>query len=433
MRIEIKGGVGESVWVAHLKSMFAAAIQAAMPANCLPPHLPGPPTGEGATIIVGAGKAADEMAACVEQYWQGSTRACGAVAVPEPVEKPAGAAPIVRISATHPVPGAGSEQAARHCLELASQAGAGDLVLCLLSGGASSLWALPVADLAMADKIAVTKALLKSGATIQEMNIVRKHLSRIKGGRLAKAAAPARLVTLAISDVPGDAPDAIGSGPSVGDPTTLADARAVLDRYAIDVSVAVRAALEDRANETVKPDDPCLAGNRFTIIADADMALDAAAEIAGGLGLAVLNLGGAVAGEARAVARDHARLVAEIRTGNGPVSPPCVILSGGETSVTIRGGGQGGRNSEYLLALYAALETSADIYAIACDTDGIDGVSNFAGAIMDPGITVAARHVDHQKLLDDNDSLGFFAAVGGLVKTGPTGTNVNDFRAILVI
>lgn len=426
MHIQIGGPPVEGPWVDLLIDMFRAGVEAAMPANCLPAHLPESPRGR--TLVLGAGKAAHEMAAVVEA--RGDTS--GMIAVP--TGTPARTRTIAQIEATHPVPGPQSVAAAEQALAAVDGLGADDLVLCLISGGASSLWALPAPGLELDDKIAVTRDLLRSGAPIQEMNVVRKHLSRIKGGRLARAAAPARVVTLAISDVPGDDPASIGSGPTVGDASTGRDAIDILQRHEIEPAAAIRAALGDPANETPLPDDPIFGNTEFTIAATSDTCLEAAALVARDGGLNVHNLGGHLQGEARNMARAQAGLIAEILAGEGPVDRPCVILSGGESGVTVRGRGKGGRNTEYLLALFDALGAAEGVYALACDTDGIDGVSDAAGALMTPQTKLLAerRGCAAPEFLADNDSYSFFRRVGGLVTTGPTGTNVNDLRAIIV-
>jgi hydroxypyruvate reductase len=330
------------------------------------------------------------------------------------------------------VPDAAGADAARRILRMVGGLGDDDLLLCLISGGGSALLAMPAAGLSLADKQAVNRALLKSGATISEMNCVRKHLSAIKGGRLAAAAAPARVVSLLISDVPGDDPGTIASGPTVADATTFADARAILKRHGIDPPAAVRAHLEAAADETPKPGDPRLARAEAHIIARPQESLEAAATAARAAGITPIILGDAIEGEAREVARAMAQTALQAAREN---KSPCVLLSGGETTVTVRGHGRGGRNAEFLLALAIALDGAPGIHAIACDTDGIDGSEDNAGALIGPDTLAraAALGLAPQARLDDNDGYGVFSALGDLVVTGPTRTNVNDFRAILAL
>jgi hydroxypyruvate reductase len=408
--------------------MFDAAVEAAAPARCVPPHLPTAPKGR--TIVVGAGKAAAAMAAAVEAHWTGPLE--GLV-----VTRYGHGAPTSRIKvveASHPVPDAAGPAAARAILDLVSGLTADDLVLSLISGGGSALLALPSGEVTLADKQAINRALLKSGAHIGEMNCVRKHLSAIKGGRLAAAAAPARVVSLIISDVPGDDLSVIASGPTVGDATTLADARAVIEKYKIDVSPAVRRHLSDPANETPKPGDKRLADVSNILIATPQSSLEAAAKIAHEEGFAPLILGNAIEGEARECGIVHAGIALQSAGYGQPAAPPCAIISGGETTVTVRGKGRGGRNAEFLLSLAIALDGHDAISAIAADTDGIDGSEDNAGAIISPDTKARAikSGVDLKARLADNDGYGVFSALGDLVMTGPTRTNVNDFRAILV-
>jgi glycerate 2-kinase len=427
-----------------LLALYDAAIAAAHPDGCLPPHLP-PVPARGRLTIVGAGKAAAAMAAAAERHYRergGLDRIVGFTTAPHgTLEALAGGLPstIGIASARHPTPDASSQRAAEQTLALVRTANADDLVLVLLSGGASALWAAPAPGLDLADKVALTRGLLKCGADIHEMNTVRRHVSRIKGGRLRKATS-ARLLTLAISDVPGDDPATIGSGPTVADPTTLTEARAVLDRHlprmralGLDVAPGVTAALADPANETPKPDDPAFASAGFRVIATPAAALEAAAALAKRQGYQVVNLGDAVTGEARAVAEAHAGLAREAKAAGHRVA----ILSGGELSVTVRhAGGRGGRCQEYALALALALDGLAGVTALVADTDGIDGgdgrVTDPAGVIVDPGTLSRAGHGNAQKALDTNDSTTLFEAAGGLIVRGPTHTNVNDFRVILV-
>jgi hydroxypyruvate reductase len=419
-----------------LRGLFQAAIAAAHPATCLPAHLPTPPRA-GRLILLAAGKAAGSMIEAAERHYLETAalapeRLVGLAVTRHGYGRPTRLIEVVE--AGHPMPDAAGLDAAARTLTLATAASADDLVLVLLSGGASANWIAPAAGLTFADKQAVTRALLRSGANIGEMNTVRKHLSRIKGGRLALRARPARVVTLAISDVPGDDPAVIGSGPTVPDPTTLADACAVLAKYRLDVPAAVQHALDDPANESPKPGDATFAENEYRLIArpaDAFRATEAAVRAAG---YECIMLGDRLEGEARAVAAEHARralaLAAEGRR--------TVILSGGELTVTIRGQGRGGPNQEYALALAIALNGAPGIAALAGDTDGTDGGGGSAtdpsGAIVDSGSLDRARTLglDPAAFLADNNSTGFFEHIGGLLATGPTCTNVNDFRAIVV-
>jgi glycerate 2-kinase len=422
-----------------LCALFDAALAAVDPARAIAGHLPPPIAGR--TVVVGAGKAAATMARAFEASWPGPLE--GLV-----VTRRGHAVPCERIAvveASHPVPDSAGEAAARRILALAQGLGAADQLVCLVSGGASALLALPAPGLTLADKQAATRALLRSGATIGEINCVRKHLSAIKGGRLAAAVpAPARVVTLAISDVPGDDPAVIGSGPTVADPTTFADASAVLDKYHIAEPAAVLAYLASATNETPKPGDAVFDRTRFALIASPQQALAGAAETALARGLTPIVLSDRIEGEARDVAAVHAAIALQVaagqfRVGRDRVLPPAVLLSGGETTVTVRGPGRGGRNSEFLLALAAALATNSDgargIAALACDTDGIDGTEDNAGAIVYPDTIAraATRGIALNEALAHNDGYGFFAALGDLVVTGPTLNNVNDFRAILIL
>lgn len=413
-----------------LRELFRVAIEAADPARAVPRFLPPAPSG-GRMIVVGAGKAAAAMARAVETHTHNRIEGIVVTRYGHSVAS----RNITVVEAAHPVPDAAGVEAARRILAAVQGLLADDLVLCLMSGGASALLTLPGTGVKLAELQQLTQALLKSGATIHEMNCVRKHLSAINGGRLAAAAHPARLVTLAISDVPGDDPSVIGSGPTVPDSSTLADARAILARYKITPPPAIATRLADPDAETPKPGDPRLARAEFRLIASPRASLEAAAELARQQGIAALSLGDAVEGEAREVAARHAHFIREVRAGLAPVQPPCVVLSGGETTVTVRGKGRGGRNAEYLLALTVALDGAPGVYALAGDTDGIDGTENNAGAIAAPDSIARATALgrDARRMLDDNDGYGFFEALGDLVVTGPTLTNVNDFRAILVL
>ncbi len=411
-----------------LRGLFDAALAAADARKVLPGHLPPPPAGR--TLVVGAGKAAGAMAMAVETNWRGALD--GLV-----VTRYGHGLPCKRIEvveAAHPVPDAAGRRAAERILEMLRGLGADDLVLCLISGGGSALLSLPAPGLTFEDKQAVNRALLRCGARIDEMNCVRKHLSAIKGGRLAAAAAPARVLTLMISDVPGDDPAVIASGPTVADPTTFADARAILDKYDIEVPRAVRRHLQAAAEETPKPGDPRLAKADSVIIARPQDSLEAAAAQARTCGLTPVILGDAIEGEAREVAQVMAGIARQVATYGQPAPPPCVLLSGGETTITLRGSGRGGRNSEFLLALAIALEAAEGIHAIACDSDGIDGSEDNAGALIGPDSLrrAEAAGLDPKALLANNDAYGFFSALDDLVVTGPTLTNVNDFRAILI-
>ncbi|MGH8706135.1 MAG: glycerate kinase type-2 family protein, partial [Burkholderiales bacterium] len=384
----------------------------------------------GRTVVVGAGKAAAAMAKAVADRWRGPLS--GLV-----VTRYGHAVPcrgIEVVEAAHPVPDQAGLDAAARMLESVRGLSRDDLVLALISGGGSSLLALPAAGLTLEDKQAVNRALLRSGANIAEMNCVRKHLSAIKGGRLAAACAPARVVTLLISDVPGDDASVVASGPTVADATTFADALAILEKYRIGEPRAVLAHLRAAQEETPKPGDRRLAANTVITVATAQHALEAAAEVARRAGVAPVILGGAIEGEAREVALVHAAIARQVARHGQPAAAPCVLLSGGETTVTVRGHGRGGRNAEFLLALAVALDGSAGIYAMSGDTDGIDGTEDNAGAILTPDSVqrAAAAGKDAKRMLADNDAYGFFAALGDLVRTGPTLTNVNDIRAILV-
>ena len=413
---------------ALLQAMFRAAIEAAQPALCLPAHLPSPPKGR--TIVIGAGKASAAMAAAFEAHWPGPVE--GLV-----VTRYGHGAPTRRIEiveAAHPVPDAAGRAAAARILKLVSGLSADDLVVALISGGGSALLAAPAAGLTLEDKQAVNRALLKSGADIAEMNCLRKHLSAIKGGRLAAACAPARVQALMISDVPGDDLSVIASGPTVPDATTREDALAVIAKYGIGLPAAVRARLDDPACETPKPGDPVFARVTNTLIATPQRSLEAAAEVARAAGVTPVLLGDALEGEAREVAKVMAGIARSVARHGTPAGAPCVLLSGGETTVTLRGKGRGGRNAEFLLALAVALDGAAGIHALAGDTDGVDGSEDNAGAILTPDslARAAAAGVSANAMLADNDGYSFFAGLGDLVVTGPTLTNVNDFRAILV-
>jgi glycerate 2-kinase len=411
-----------------LRRMFDAAIASAQPALCIPPHLP--PVPKGRLLVIGAGKASAAMAQTVEQHWPGELS--GLV-----VTRYGYAVPCRRIEiveAAHPVPDAAGMRAAQRMLELVSGLGADDLVLCLISGGGSALLPLPAPGLTLEMKQEVSKALLKSGATISEINCVRRHLSAIKGGRLGAACHPAQVLTLLISDVPGDRPIDIASGPTVADPTTSADALGIVRRYAIELPQPVRELLESGRGESVKPGDPRLARAAVRTIATPQMALEAAAAVAREAGLAVHILSDAIEGEARDVGKVLAGIALQVVNRGQPFQAPCILLSGGETTVTVRGGGRGGRNVEFLLSLAIALDGQAGVYGLAGDTDGVDGQEEIAGARFGPDTLARAwqKGLSPKDVLSANDAHSFFTALGDSVITGPTLTNVNDFRAILI-
>ncbi|HEX6794380.1 MAG TPA: glycerate kinase, partial [Casimicrobiaceae bacterium] len=361
-----------------LRRMFDAAVESAQPVHALPPFLPKPPAGR--TLVVGAGKASAAMARTLEDHWRGELRGIVVTRYGHAVA----CRRIEVVEAAHPVPDAAGVAAARRILESVEGATRDDLVIALISGGGSALLALPADGVPLADKQQVNRALLASGATIAEINCVRRHLSAIKGGRLAAAAYPARVVTLAISDVPGDNPIDIASGPTVGDPTTREDARDVLRRYAIDVPASVSAFLETDVAESIKPDDARLANADYRLIATPQKALEAAADIAREAGVTPVILSDSVEGEARDVGKTFAALARQVATRAQPFAPPCVLLSGGETTVTVRGNGRGGRNVEFLLSLALALHGLPGVYSLAADTDGVDGAEEIAGAIATP-------------------------------------------------
>ncbi|PWC31972.1 glycerate kinase [Azospirillum sp. TSO22-1] len=411
-----------------LRRMFDAAVNAAQPAHCVPLHLPEPPKGR--LLVIGAGKASGAMAKALEDCWPGPLS--GLVVTRYGYKVPCERIEVVE--AAHPVPDSAGLLAAARIGTLVQGLTADDTVLCLISGGGSALLALPLDGLTLEDKQAVNRALLTSGATISEMNCVRRHLSAVKGGRLAAACHPARVVTLLISDVPGDDPMDIASGPTVADPTTCADALAIIRRYGIAVPPKVIEVLESGRGESVKPGDLRLRRAETRTIATPQMALEAAAAVAREAGYAVHILGDAIEGEAKDVGKVMAGIALQVARNGQPFTAPCVLLSGGETTVTVRGSGRGGRNVEFLLSLGVALDGCPDMHALAGDTDGVDGLEEIAGAYLGPDSLQRAwgLGVKPRDSLADNDGHGFFEALGDSVVTGPTLTNVNDFRAILI-
>lgn len=425
-----------------LQALYAAAVRRALPLHNTAAFLPPPPKGR--TLVLGAGKAGGAMAQAVEALWPADAPLSGLVVtryghVPP---RPAGLAERIEVvEASHPVPDAAGLAAAQRILDLTRGLTADDLVLCLISGGGSALLTLPADGLTLEDKQRINRELLASGANISEMNCVRKHLSRIKGGRLAAACAPARVVTLTISDVPGDDPSIIASGPTVPDATTCADALAILRRYGISLPGAVQRQLEQGAVETPKPGDRAFDGQPVHLIATPQQSLEAAAELARQAGVQAHILSDELEGESREVGKVHAALARATARHGQPFARPCVILSGGETTVTVRKQpegtprGRGGRAGEFCLGLAAALQGQTNVWALAADTDGIDGIEDNAGAFVAPDTLsrAAAAGLRADAHLDRNDSYGFFSALGDVVVTGPTHTNVNDFRAILVL
>ena len=411
-----------------LRQLFDVAVAAALPEKSIQKFLPEPPAGR--TIVVGCGKAAASMAKAVEMHWPAKLE--GLVITRYGHHVPTQRIEVVE--AAHPVPDEAGLEATRRILDMVQDLSAKDMVLFLVSGGGSALLTLPAAGITLQDKQTLNAELLRSGANITEMNCVRKHISAVKGGRLAAAAAPANVVTLAISDIPGDDPGVIASGPTVADPTTFADAIAIVQKYDIRNPASVIEHLHAAADETPKPGDSRLATAELRMIATPQMSLEAAAAIAEGAGITPLILGDAIEGEAREVALEHAGIARQALRYNQPAQPPCVLLSGGETTVTVRGSGRGGRNAEFLLALTIALDGAERVWAFAGDTDGIDGTENNAGALVGPDSLTRARKIgmDAKSMLADNDGYSFFGGLGDLVITGPTMTNVNDFRAILI-
>ena len=425
---------------AFLRALYDAAVQRALPAQVMAHHLPTPPDpARGRTLVLGAGKAGGAMAAALDALWPRELPLSGLVVTRYEHVPPATKARPGRIEvveAAHPVPDAAGLAAAQRIAALTRGLRADDLVLCLISGGGSALLTMPAAGVSLADKQAINKALLHSGAAIDEMNCVRKHLSAIKGGRLAAMCAPARVVSLLISDVPGDAPAIIASGPTVPDDSTCADALAICKRYGIALPPAARAGLESGAFETPKPGDAAFAGNEVKMIATPQMSLQAAAELARNAGIAAYILSDEIEGESREVGKVHAALARAVATRDAPFSKPCVILSGGETTVTVKNkSGQGGRASEFALGCAIALQGQAGVHVLAADTDGIDGVQDNAGAIVTPSTLARAQALGLKAsdYLDRNDAYNFFKPLGDLLVTGPSFTNVNDFRAVLVL
>jgi glycerate 2-kinase len=425
-----------------LRHLYDVAVQRALPLHNTAAHLPSPPKGR--TLVLGAGKAGGAMAQAVEALWPADKPLSGLVVTryghtpPRPQGLPER---IEVVEASHPVPDAAGLQAAERILELTQGLTADDLVLCLISGGGSALLTLPAEGIRLEDKQAINRQLLASGANIAEMNCVRKHLSRIKGGRLAAACAPARVVTLTISDVPGDDPSIIASGPTVADASSCADALAILQRYAIDVPPLALQALQAGTWETPKPGSPVFEGHSLHMIATPQQSLEAAADAARAMGLNAYILSDEIEGESREVGKVHAALARAAAHGQGPFQKPCVILSGGETTVTIKSQpagtprGRGGRAGEFCMGLAQALQGQSGVWALAADTDGIDGIEDNAGARVTPDTLTRALALGHKvdEHLQRNDAYGFFEALGDLVITGPTHTNVNDFRAMLVL
>ena len=425
-----------------LETLFRAAVTRAMPLHNTAARLPKPPKGR--TIVIGAGKAGGSMAQAVEAFWPADAPLEGLVVtryhhIPP---RPEGLAQRIElVEAAHPVPDAAGLLSAQRILAMVQGLTPDDLVLCLISGGGSALLTLPADGLTLADKQRINGALLDSGANISEMNCVRKHLSRIKGGRLAAACAPARVVTLTISDVPGDDPSIIASGPTVPDATTCADALAILTRYRIEVPAAVLAQLGSGALETPKPDAAVFTGHSVHMIATPQQSLEAAAAVARAAGLNAYILSDEMEGESREVGKVHAALARGVARKGQPFSKPCVILSGGETTVTIKkrpegtARGRGGRGGEFCLGLALALQGQTGVHALAADTDGIDGTEDNAGAYVAPDTLQRAKALGLKidTFLDRNDAYGYFDMLGDLVVTGPTHTNVNDFRALLIL
>ena len=428
--VDVEAGSPGSI----LRELFECALRAANPMHCVPDFLPDIPA-RGRVVVIGAGKASAAMAKAVEaearqRGWLERVEGLVVTRYQHGVD----CEKIEIVEASHPVPDIAGEIAARRILELVTELTAEDTLICLVSGGGSALLALPADGVSAEEKTALNRALLRSGAPIDRMNCVRKHISAIKGGRLAAAAYPARVVCLMISDVPFDDPSVIASGPTVPDPTTVHDALGILEHYKIDIPASVREMLEGEGGETPKPGDPIFAHVENIIVSKPSEMLAAVERHAVDIGLRVVSLGADLEGEARELGREHAQLAIQLRNERQD-DQPIVILSGGETTVTVRGDGRGGRNAEYALGLAVELDGATGIHGLACDTDGIDGVEDNAGVIVDPDTLKRARksQVSASGSLLRNDAYGFFAAIGSLVLTGPTRTNVNDFRAILIL
>jgi hydroxypyruvate reductase len=410
-----------------LKAMFKAGVDAALPSLCVPPHLPSHPKGR--TVIIGAGKASGAMAKALEDAWDGPLD--GVVVTRYGYRLPTERLEVVE--AAHPVPDAAGREAARRIFKAVQGLTEDDLVLALISGGGSALLAAPAEGISLEDKQAVNKALLASGATISEMNTVRKHLSAIKGGRLARAAYPAKVVALMISDVPGDDASIIASGPTVPDPSTNADAITIVEKYGIDLPPAVRQVLET-IEETPKSGDKCFDKVENVMIATPQASLEAAAAIARDAGVTPVILGDSIEGESRDVGLVHAGIARQCAMRGQPMEPPCVLISGGETTITLKGDGKGGPNTEFLLALAIALDGMENIYALAGDTDGVDGSEDNAGALIYPDTLkrAEAAGISAKAMLANNDPYTFFKGIGDLLETGPTMTNVNDLRLVYI-
>ena len=411
-----------------LKAMFKAGVDAALPSLCVPPHLPERPKGR--TVIIGAGKASGAMAKALEDTWDGPLE--GVVVTRYGYRLPTERLEVVE--AAHPVPDAAGREAAQRIFKAVQGLTEDDLVLALISGGGSALLAAPADGISLEDKQAVNKALLASGATISEMNTVRKHLSAIKGGRLARAAYPAKVVALMISDVPGDDASIIASGPTVPDPSTNADAIAIVEKYGIDLPANVRKVLET-IDETPKPGDKCFDRVENIMIATPQASLEAAAAVAREAGVTPVILGDSIEGESRDVGLVHAGIARQCAMRGQPTEPPCVLISGGETTVTIKSpGGKGGPNTDFLLSMAIALDGAPNIYALAGDTDGVDGSEDNAGALIYPDTLqrAEAARISAKAHQAKNDPYTFFQGIGDLLETGPTMTNVNDLRLVLI-
>lgn len=414
-----------------LRDMFAAAVEAAQPSRTLGAYLPDVPAGR--TVVIGAGKASAAMAQAFENSWTGPVDKLSGLVVTR-YDYGVECRHIEIVEASHPVPDAAGEKAAQRILDLVGDLTADDLVVCLISGGGSSLLSAPANGLTLEHKQQVNRALLKSGANIREMNCVRKHLSSIKGGRLARACVPAKLVSLMISDVPDDDLDVIASGPTVPDPTTFNDALSILEKYDIREPAAACEHIRQAVDETPKADDRAFVSAESHLVATPQISLEAAAKVAIAAGYTPMILGDSIEGESREVAIVHAAIAKQVKKHSQPLPTPCVLLSGGETTVTVRGSGRGGRNAEFALALCVALNELPGVYALAADTDGIDGSEDNAGVIIGPDDLKNAERqgMNAKSFLADNDGYGFFEKLDALVMTGPTFTNVNDFRAILI-